>query len=846
MTGISVKTQDPASMIVLRNTRGALVGKTFKASDAPEGFEEIKGDPGLRWFPMAVQLKDLDHLHRSLMAASRLKDAAIIRGKLVRDLTPEEEKRGIYRRLVDGGFDNGLWQPAARSWVGLDLDGSEPPAAGWDALSAALPAPFAGVSFVWNQTASSGLKSGLRVRLWFMLSDPVEDGSLRRFVKGVPPWMKLDASLFTANHLHYVASPEFSGLSDPCGADGRWGLHRTGVDVVDAKQLLLLRPEDSDPHSIGMVLEGLPEPSLAEIEQRVEACRKQVARPGTARHDHAIGVACELIGVGMEPELVALEAEETIRRQGRDPARGEGWQIVLHAVRKLKAGRMTTSRPPMSSVLTAADTADEAKAMVYPADPLDAAQEAAVETSGEDICTEAPATLFGSNDWLNAGLYREKFYPDDGFIRWAEQDWEWKGTHWRKLENDEVLLQRLQRHTNLKTQRAGATMRSFRSLMGKEGLSPPCTMDGKPLLGLLPFRNGILPIEDWILDPDTPLLEHSPTRFLTCALDYEYDPKAACPRFRRFLNELWPDHPDQQRELQKLFGYLLLQDNRFHKVFLFLGVKRSGKGTIFNLIKQLVGEGNCCSPSSSSLADAFGLDPLIGKSVALIGEMNDKSAVPDVAVDRIKSISGSDSLPVNRKNKGEMHIPLPVRFLISCNRLPTFLDPSGALSARLVIFTMWESFYGKEDTTLGLKLSAELPGIAQFALEGLRMLLLEDGGFKAPASSNRVAESYKAMQAPTAEFFASCMEPGIAEDWVSIKDMYVAYRAWASEQGHKPISHSRLTVELGHQWPGVMDVSKVRRLGGEHGRERVRSHLRFTADGAELLKSAGVFKDAPQ
>ena len=54
--------------------------------------------------------------------------------------------------------------------------------------------------------------------------------------------------------------------------------------------------------------------------------------------------------------------------------------------------------------------------------------------------------------------------------------------------------------------------------------------------------------------------------------------------------------------------------------------------------------------------------------------------------------------------------------------MPSFVDPSGALSARLLVLNYNKSFVGREDRGLVEKLLAELPGINRWALEGLRRL----------------------------------------------------------------------------------------------------------------------------
>ncbi|MCZ6737546.1 MAG: hypothetical protein O7B77_06175, partial [Actinobacteria bacterium] len=50
------------------------------------------------------------------------------------------------------------------------------------------------------------------------------------------------------------------------------------------------------------------------------------------------------------------------------------------------------------------------------------------------------------------------------------------------------------------------------------------------------------------------------------------------------------------------FGYALTQDTRQQKLFLIVGPKRSGKGTIARVLTAMVGADNVCNPTLASLS----------------------------------------------------------------------------------------------------------------------------------------------------------------------------------------------------------------------------------------------------
>jgi len=133
-------------------------------------------------------------------------------------------------------------------------------------------------------------------------------------------------------------------------------------------------------------------------------------------------------------------------------------------------------------------------------------------------------------------------------------------------------------------------------------------------------------------------------------LDYDFDFHAGPPtEWLRFLSQLWPNDPQSIATLQEWFGYCLTLDTRQQKILMMVGPKRSGKGTIARVLRRLIGERNVAGPTLSSLSEPFGLEPLLGKSVAIISDARLGGTGSSVVTERLLSISGEDSLSIGRK-----------------------------------------------------------------------------------------------------------------------------------------------------------------------------------------------------
>jgi len=90
-----------------------------------------------------------------------------------------------------------------------------------------------------------------------------------------------------------------------------------------------------------------------------------------------------------------------------------------------------------------------------------------------------------------------------------------------------------------------------------------------------------------------------------------------------------------------------------------MGKPRSGKGTLARVLKGLVGEDNTIGFALDSLDNEFGLEDLIDKQVAIVGDarLDGKS---HKAVTRLLSISGEDKITINRKHEKKWHGTLGV------------------------------------------------------------------------------------------------------------------------------------------------------------------------------------------
>jgi putative DNA primase/helicase len=416
-----------------------------------------------------------------------------------------------------------------------------------------------------------------------------------------------------------------------------------------------------------------------------------------------------------------------------------------------------------------------------------------------------------------ARLIRADHETPDGIrlAYWREVWQRWEGLAWREVPDQEMRSRACRRikaefdECNLRAQarwRAdgaqGArpvaqkvttrvvsdTLAALASLVILRGdLQTPCWLGGAgpfPAGEVLACRNTLVHLPSWAdgrpcTHPLTPRL------FSPNALDFDFLPGGPPPQgWLDFLKKLWPDDDETVNALQEWFGYCLLPDTSQHKILMLVGPTRGGKGTIARVLNALVGARNVCAPTLSSLGTSFGLQPLLGKTLATISDarLSGRSDVVQV-VEQLLSISGEDAKTVDRKFKESVTTRLPIRFLILTNELPKVTDASGALVHRFVILRQTQSWLGREDTALTRKLLGELPGILLWALEGYKRLR-ERGHFVQPLTALDLVHELRDLVSPVGAFVRErCRAEAGAE--VPVKTLFTQWREWCGERNRK-------------------------------------------------------------
>lgn len=276
------------------------------------------------------------------------------------------------------------------------------------------------------------------------------------------------------------------------------------------------------------------------------------------------------------------------------------------------------------------------------------------------------------------------------------------------------------------------------------------------------FKNGTLDLALMRLVP------HFSSPFITNYLDYDYDPKATCPQWKKTLNIIFHGDKDVIESFREMVGSFLLhgEDWQCDKLFILLGNGANGKSLCTRVIKHVLTDSNCSAQPFAQISRKFGLAPIYDKFLNISSE--NEQVIKDSAV--FKALTSGDDINIEFKYKDAFRAVPYVKLVCATNHMPTFCDQSDGMIRRLHIFDFDIRFVDiKENRPLASneypvnrnllkELKAERAGILNWALIGTRRLMQNKKEFSMPDAIKQHNNQFALEANPVKYFLNSCVK----------------------------------------------------------------------------------------
>lgn len=275
-----------------------------------------------------------------------------------------------------------------------------------------------------------------------------------------------------------------------------------------------------------------------------------------------------------------------------------------------------------------------------------------------------------------------------------------------------------------------------------------------------------------------------------------WDPTATCPRFLRFLEEIFDGNKALIDFIQRVCGYSLTGRVTEQALLFFYGSGRNGKTTLVETLLSLMGDyGIQAAPEILSLRKGE-VHPteqadLRGVRLAAAQEVKEGGSWDERAV---KALTGGDRIRARRMRQDFVEFAPSHKFVVCANHRPVVRGVDNGIWRRIKLVPFTRTIPASEcDPGLPEKLRKELPGILNWAVQGC--LQWRSTGLSSPPEVDEATARYRAENDVVGRFLdEECvLDPSSRENNAEVYRLYVE---WCRAAGEPPLSARGLGERL--------------------------------------------------
>lgn len=315
---------------------------------------------------------------------------------------------------------------------------------------------------------------------------------------------------------------------------------------------------------------------------------------------------------------------------------------------------------------------------------------------------------------------------------------------------------------------------------------------------LINFQNGVLDLNTG------QFVEHNRLYMLSKITNVNYDPKANCERWNRFVLEVMDGRQDLARFLQKAVGYSIAGNPVEDCMFIAIGAStRNGKSTFYRAILNVLGDyASTARPETIALnrsrtGNSANSDLARLKGVRFVNLPEPgKGLELDAAL--IKTLTGRDPIPARFLHREFFEfIPQFALHMVS-NYLPRCDDLTLFNSNRIFAIPFDVHFPPTKQDTHLLEQFAEpeaSSAIFNWVYDGYQMYMDEGLKNDVPEAIQATVNEYEANSDTFGQFIKDCISP-VENTWTQVSTIYKVYEVWCRENGHHAMSNKNMAAEF--------------------------------------------------
>ncbi|MED3392790.1 phage/plasmid primase, P4 family, partial [Bacillus thuringiensis] len=311
------------------------------------------------------------------------------------------------------------------------------------------------------------------------------------------------------------------------------------------------------------------------------------------------------------------------------------------------------------------------------------------------------------------------------------------------------------------------------------------TFDRHPFL--FNVENGVVDLRTGQICP------HNRNLYLSKITNITFDEQAKCPTWIAFLDQIFLGDTELIEYMQRLIGYSLTGDISEQIMMFLVGDGSNGKSTFINTIKDLMGE-----YGKQAKSDTFIKKKETGANndIARLAGARFVSAIESEEGERladsfVKQITGGEPVLARFLRQEYFEFVPDFKVFFTTNHKPIIggLDEGIWRRVKLIPFHLNLPAH-KRDKRLPEKLSLEMPGILNWAIEGCMKWQKE--GLKDPRAVAEATGRYQEDMDILGPFLSEVCyidEPKNEAIKMEAKELYNVYETWCFRSGERALGN---------------------------------------------------------
>lgn len=274
-------------------------------------------------------------------------------------------------------------------------------------------------------------------------------------------------------------------------------------------------------------------------------------------------------------------------------------------------------------------------------------------------------------------------------------------------------------------------------------------------------------------------IDNSPDYMNTFHIPFDYIKNKKCEKWTNFLNDSLPK--EQQKILQEIFGYCMINNNRAKKFFSLYGKGDTGKSVVLETLKRCIGSEQTSAMSLQDLTNKnskFNTSSLLNKLVNICGDL---PSLPIEDSSTVKQLTGDDEMRFEKKGQQPIFSRNTARLVFSMNKIPSSRDKSQEFFNRMLIIP-FTNICPKDKIDKNLVDKFNLIGVISWSIDGLQRLMKNNLNFSETTENINLVDHYSTIDSPVIEFVKDvCIITDNKNDEITQKDLMKYYKFYCTE-----------------------------------------------------------------